>query len=264
MSRRKPELINHITQRNKKMNRSFEKEASSWLYGTHTVMALLENPLRVYSRILTCDTSLAKRINSNVKLLPNVRLEIVTRDIINDVLPEGAIHQGITVLTKELDTITLDDVCDILSKKNKGAVVVLDQVTDPHNIGAIIRTAASFKVDAIIVQDRHTPQITGVLAKSASGGLEHCPIVRVKNLARALSSLKKSNIWCIGLDSEASQKLDEIKFSGPTALILGAEGRGMRRLTREACDILASISLSGSLKSLNVSNAAAIALYEIS
>ena len=264
MSRRKPELIMHTRQRNKKMNLSSKKEASSWLYGTHTVIALLENPLRHYSRILTCDTSLADRINSNIKLLPEVKLEMVSRNAIDDVLPEGAKHQGVAVLTKELETITLQNVCDILSKKNKGCVVVLDQVTDPHNIGAIIRTAASFEVNAIIVQNRHTPQITGALAKSASGGLEHCPIVRVTNIARALSTLKKSNIWCIGLDSEASQKLDKIQISGPTALILGAEGHGLRRLTREACDILACIPLSGSLKSLNVSNAAAIALYEIS
>tara|TARA_B110000263_G_scaffold2324_1_gene1942 strand:- start:1907 stop:2701 length:795 start_codon:yes stop_codon:yes gene_type:complete len=264
MSRRKTELHKHTRQRNKKNNISGNKETLSWLYGTHTVIALLENPSRRYSRILTCDTSLAKRVNSNIKLLPEVKLEMVPRNTIDDILPEGAIHQGIAVLAKGLDTIKLEDVCDILSKKNKGSVIVLDQVTDPHNIGAIIRTAAGFKVDAIIVQDRHTPQITGVLAKSASGGLEHCPIVRITNLARALSRLKKSNIWCIGLDSEASEKLDKIKISGPKAIVLGAEGHGLRRLTRDACDTLACIPLSGPLKSLNVSNAAAIALYEIS
>jgi 23S rRNA (guanosine2251-2'-O)-methyltransferase len=159
--------------------------------------------------------------------------------------------------------VYLEDLCNQIEAQPQARIIVLDQVTDPHNIGAIVRTAAAFAATAVIVQDRHTPPVTGVLAKAASGGLEHCPIVRVTNLARALEALKRAGVWCIGLDSAAAQPLREAKISGSIALVLGAEGGGMRRLTREMCDALAYIPQSGQLASLNVSNAAAIGLYEI-
>ena len=130
-------------------------------------------------------------------------------------------------------------------------------------VDAISMLRPAFQASAVIVQDRHTPPITGVLAKAASGGTEHCPIVRVTNLARALETLQRAGVWCIGLDSEASQSVRAAKVSGPMALVLGAEGDGLRRLTRDMCDTLAEIPYSGPLASLNVSNAAAIALYEI-
>jgi len=184
-------------------------------------------------------------------------------------LPDGAVHQGIAVLAAPLEPVPLDDICDLvnrqpLSSDSRARIIVLDQVTDPHNIGAIVRTAAAFEASAVVVQDRHTPPVTGVLAKAASGGLEHCPIVRVTNLARALETLKRAGVWCIGLDSAAAQSVRDAKVAGPIALVLGAEGEGLRRLTRDNCDALARIPHSGPLASLNVSNAAAIALYEIS
>jgi 23S rRNA (guanosine2251-2'-O)-methyltransferase len=139
-------------------------------------------------------------------------------------------------------------------------VLVLDQVTDPHNFGAIVRTAAAFDLEALITTHRHSPQISGVLAKAASGGLEHVPLINVTNLARALDILGDYGFFRVGLDSEAPSALDTLALSNPLALVLGAEGQGLRRLTREKCDCLARLDMPGPIKSLNVSNACAVAL----
>ena len=233
-----------------------------WVYGTHTVLALLANPERSYYRLVTCDQSIAKYINDSISLISKVTVEKVTREFINKLLPEGAAHQGIAVLTAPLSDVNLEEICEQAKNENIN-LVILDQITDPHNIGAIVRSSAAFNAKAIIVQDRHTPPITGVIAKSASGGLEHCPIIRVKNLVRAMETLKKNGIWCIGLDSEANKNIKDLSMDNPKALVFGSEGKGLRRLTRLACDVTVKISSSGPLSSLNVSNAAAIALYEI-
>lgn len=238
-------------------------DSPTWLYGIHTTLAVLANPARQCSRIITCEVALANRIAVTVAARPQNITETVSRDILEAMLPDGAVHQGIAVLAAPLAPVALEEICERIDSQPRSPIVVLDQVTDPHNIGAIVRTAAAFQASAVVVQDRHTPPVTGVLAKAASGGLEQCPIVRVTNLARALDALKRAGVWCIGLDSEASQSVQEAKVSGPTALVLGAEGGGLRRLTSENCDGLARIPYSGPLASLNVSNAAAIALYEI-
>jgi 23S rRNA (guanosine2251-2'-O)-methyltransferase len=245
----------------RKSAKSRPSDSPNWLYGIHTASAALANPARRCSRILVCDADLASNISAAV--------ETVSRDALEVMLPDGAVHQGIAVLAAPLEPVPLEDICNQLSghppsSESRARIIVLDQVTDPHNIGAIVRTAAAFEASAVVVQDRHTPPVTGVLAKAASGGLEHCPIVRVTNVARALESLKRAGVWCIGLDSAAVQPVRDAKVAGPMALVLGAEGEGLRRLTRENCDALARIPHSGPLASLNVSNAAAIALYEIS
>jgi 23S rRNA (guanosine2251-2'-O)-methyltransferase len=141
-----------------------------------------------------------------------------------------------------------------------GIVLALDQITDPHNVGAIFRTASAFAVDAIIVTDRHAPEFSAVLAKAASGGLEHVPVVEVVNLARALDKLGEAGFLRVGLDSEGTESLEKTRLSRPTVLVLGAEGKGLRRLTRERCDVLARLDMPGAIKSLNVSNACAVAL----
>lgn len=247
----------------RKSAKSPAAESQMWLYGVHTVSAVLANPARRYARLLICEPALAERIAAISAVEQPVKMEMVSRDYLEATLPDGAVHQGIAVLAAPLAPVSLDELINRLGGHPRACFVVLDQVTDPHNIGAIVRTATAFAATAVVVQDRHTPPVTGVLAKAASGGLEHCPIVRVTNLARALEALKRAGVWCIGLDSAAPQSLREAKVSGPVALVLGAEGGGLRRLTREMCDALARIPHSGQLASLNVSNAAAIALYEL-
>lgn len=257
MSRRK----GSASDRHKRQIAPPRGDSRAWLYGVHTVLAALANPARRCSRLLTSDRELAERLASTLRAgAPAV--ELVSREALDAALPSGAVHQGIAVLAEPLAAPALEDIC-AHAVGSAAPIVVLDQVTDPHNIGAIVRSAAAFQAAAVVVQDRHTPPVTGVLAKAASGGLEHCPLVRVTNLARALETLKSAGVWCIGLDSDASHTLERAKVAGAMALVLGAEGGGLRRLTRESCDALAKIPYGGPLASLNVSNAAAIALYEI-
>ena len=168
--------------------------------------------------------------------------------------PRDAVHQGVLLEARPLAPI------DVSELPANGLVLVLDQITDPHNVGAILRTGAAFAVDALVTTERHTPEFAGALAKSASGGLEHVPVCSVPNLARALAEMGEMGYWRIGLDSEAPVRLTDEALTRPLALVLGAEGRGLRRLTRERCDRTARLDMPGAIKSLNVSNACAIAL----
>jgi 23S rRNA (guanosine2251-2'-O)-methyltransferase len=180
---------------------------------------------------------------------------------IERLLPRGAVHQGVALLADPLPGLDLEEAA--APSGESALVVVLDRVTDPHNVGAIVRSAAAFGALAVVLTDRHAPAATGTLAKAASGAIEHVPIVRVPNLARALRQLGDLGYWRIGLDAGAALTLAAaVKGQRRIALVLGAEGGGMRRLTGELCDAHARLPIGQAVESLNVSNAAAVALYE--
>jgi 23S rRNA (guanosine2251-2'-O)-methyltransferase len=187
----------------------------------------------------------------------------VERDAIDKLVGRDVVHQGIAARVSPLPETYIDEICDLGRDRENACVVILDQVTDPHNVGAILRSAAAFGALAIILTERHAAPESGILAKSASGALEHVPLVRVTNLARAMEELKAAGFWCIGLAAEAKQTLSSVKSGGRVALCLGAEGAGLRRLTRENCDLFVRLPTAGPIDHLNVSNAAAISLYEL-
>ena len=228
-------------------------EGIAILYGWHTVAAALANPRRKVRKIFATENG-AHRLTEEGLTLP-VTPEIVRPDAIAARLSPDAVHQGLLVEAEPLPALELEDLSD------EGTVLVLDQITDPHNVGAILRSAAAFGVTAIVTTARHSPEATGVLAKSASGALDLVPTVTVQNLARALTELKERGWLTVGLDSEGETDLAAAGLREPLALVLGAEGKGLRTLTRETCEIRARLELPGVLKSLNVSNAAAVALY---
>ncbi|MGB8843048.1 MAG: 23S rRNA (guanosine(2251)-2'-O)-methyltransferase RlmB, partial [Aliidongia sp.] len=218
----------------------------------------LGNPARKLLRLVATADNAAE-----LQALGGPAPQILPKDELQRLLPPGAVHQGMALIAKPLKPPAIEDVIDSLGDQPTATIVALDQVTDPHNIGAVLRSAAAFGAAALIVPDRNAPDISGTLAKSASGALEHVPLVRVVNLNRALEQLKKAGFWTVGLDGGAERTLASHKLTGRVCLVLGSEGEGMRRLTREACDLMARLPTGGPIGSLNVSNAAAIALYEL-
>jgi 23S rRNA (guanosine2251-2'-O)-methyltransferase len=223
------------------------------LYGWHTVTMALANPQRQI-RKLTLTENAARRL-ADENIATPVTPEIVRPQDIDRLLSPDAVHQG---LLAEADPLPSPDIEDL---EQDGMVLVLDQITDPHNVGAILRSAAAFAVKAIVTTARHSPEATGVLAKAASGALELVPMVTVQNLARALTTLNELGFQTVGLDSEGSADLSEVTLREPLALVLGAEGKGLRQLTRETCSVVARLDMPGEIKSLNVSNAAVLSLY---
>jgi 23S rRNA (guanosine2251-2'-O)-methyltransferase len=226
------------------------------LYGWHPIVEALKNPKRKIRKFLSTENALRRLKEENVPL--RVTPDFVRPGDIDRLLTPDAVHQG---LSMEVDPLRAPD---LESLPDNGLVLVLDQITDPHNVGAMVRTAAAFAVDAIVTTNRHSPAATGVLAKSASGGLEYVPFITIRNLAEGLDELKLRGYQCVGLDSEAPENLEDIKMKRPLALVMGAEGKGLRQKTREYCDVLARMDMPGEIKSLNVSNATAIALYAVS
>ncbi|RVT43223.1 23S rRNA (guanosine(2251)-2'-O)-methyltransferase RlmB [Sphingobium algorifonticola] len=224
-------------------------------YGRHAVIAALANENRIVRKIWGTREALT------ALELPPV-LPIVYADVadLGRMVPHDAPHQGIVAEVEPLDDIWLGDILED-GRDDKRPILVLDQVTDPHNVGAILRSAAAFDALGIVTQDRHSPAETGVLARAASGALEIVPWVRVVNLARALDEIAEANYWRIGLDGEAELTLDKAIGESRVAMVLGAEGEGLRHNSMAHCDILAKLPISPRMESLNVSNAAAIALY---
>ena len=232
-----------------------------WIYGLHAVHAALRNPARVHHRLLVTE-KVADELSELAREIDMPPLEIVKRDDIDAVLPRDSVHQGVALLTAPLEEVALDDICAEAASADHAIMVVLDRVTDPHNVGAVLRSAAVFGAAGVVVSERGSPEATGTMAKAASGALDSVPLIRETNISRALDALKEAGFWCAGLDGEAETTLAQAKLTGKTALVLGAEGAGLRRLVKERCDFLVRIPAPGPISSLNVSNAAAVALYE--
>ncbi|MGN3975381.1 23S rRNA (guanosine(2251)-2'-O)-methyltransferase RlmB [Tsuneonella sp. SYSU-LHT278] len=226
------------------------------LWGRHAVEAALMNPDRSHRKLWATREGVA---SLNGELPPDFPVEWAEAADLARLVARDAPHQGLVLECSPLDDVFLEDVIG----DGDAPVLVLDQVTDPHNVGAILRSAAAFGAAAIVTQDRHAPPESGTLAKSASGALEIVPWVRVVNLARALDELAEAGYWRIGLAGEAETTLAEAMPAGKVALVLGAEGEGLRHNIAGHCDALAKLPISDAIESLNVSNAAAIALYAI-
>ena len=245
------------------------ERGAGWLWGRHAVAAALANPARRWHRLVV----LASERVAGEQLLTAARaaragedetVEVMDRAALNRLLPEGAVHQGWALQVEPLPAPDLETVLrDAAAGGGRSVVVVLDRVADPHNVGAVLRSAAAFGAAAVIVAEHGAPPAGGVLAKAASGALDLVPLIRAVNLSRVLDRLKAAGYWCCGLDEGAPATLAAIDLGPRVALVLGAEGGGLRRLVREECDYLARLPTRPELPSLNVSNAAAIALYEL-
>ncbi len=228
--------------------------APYWLYGTHPVAAALANPGRRVRRLATAGGAAPGGAAA--------RTETVTAAELAALLPPGAVHQGVAALVDPLPVPALDDILAALPADAGTVVVALDQVTDPRNVGAVLRSAAAFATAVVLATGRHAPEEGGALAKAASGALETVPVVRPANLARALRQLKAAGFWIVGLDMAAPLALGSAELPGRCAFVLGAERRGLRQLTRECCDLAVRVPTPGAMESLNVSATAAVALYE--
>ncbi len=232
------------------------------IYGKHPVISALNNPKRKCRNLYT-----TKAIWQELQpLFPQLRakLHIMESYEIDGRLPAGANHQNIILEVAPLQTVDIEDIIEKTSSQTTSCLIILDQVTDPHNIGAIIRSAAAFSADAVILTEHHSPKENNTIIKCAAGACETVPMVKVTNLANCIKTLKKEGYWIIGLDGHTNAELNPSIFSNKIVIVLGSEDNGMRKLTKENCDYIAKIKISSNLESLNVSNAAAIALYEFS
>jgi 23S rRNA (guanosine2251-2'-O)-methyltransferase len=232
--------------------------SDDWIWGWHAVEAALANPRRGTPLRLVATPDRARQIEA--RFGRHGGIEVADSHQIGLGLPQGAVHQGVALRPTPLEEADLADF-----EARPGAVVlVLDQVTDPQNVGAILRSAAAFGVAGVVLQERHAPKLTGALAKAAAGAVERVPIARVVNLSRALDELTEAGWRAVGLAGGGERDLGAVLDGGPTVLVLGSEGEGLRRLVAEHCDELAKIPMPGGFESLNVSAAAAVALYEAS
>ena len=243
--------------RRKKSHQSHGTPNRPRLWGKHAVAAALDNPDRKLLKAWA--TREAAAFMQFPKDVPVTLADVAD---LARLVPHDAPHQGVVIEVEALEDAWLDGILN--AAPERAVLLVLDQVTDPHNVGAMLRSAAAFGAIGIVTQDRHSPPESGALAKAASGALERVPWVRVVNLARALEEIGEAGFWRIGLTGDAEMDLKEALGSPRIALVLGAEGSGLRPNTREHCDALARLPISSVVESLNVSNAAAVALYAAS
>lgn len=232
------------------------------LFGTHAVTQAWENPHRFVHALYITEAALANfPVQSGGAKRPAPT--IVTKEQLDKALPPGTVHQGIALNCQPLDEVSVSDLIVAAADKPRSVLVMLDQVTDPHNVGAIARSASAFGADGLILQRKHAPEPTGILAKIACGAVDHLPFAYETNLSRTLETLKEAGYTVIGLDEHAPQSFVSLPKYEKTVLVLGNEGDGMRRLVKEHCDVLVTLPTGGAIASLNVSNAAAVALYAL-
>jgi 23S rRNA (guanosine2251-2'-O)-methyltransferase len=243
--------------RRKKSHQSHGSPGRTRLWGKHAVAAALDNPERKVLRAWA-----TREAAAYMQFPKDLPVTLAEAPDLGRLVPADAPHQGVVIEVEPLEEVWLDEL--IGNAPEKSALLVLDQVTDPHNVGAILRSAAAFGAIGIVTQDRHSPPESGVVAKAASGALERVLWVRVVNLARALEEIGEAGFWRIGLASDSPTMLNEALGPPRIALVLGAEGAGLRPNTREHCDALARLPITDAIESLNVSNAAAVALYAAS
>ena len=230
------------------------------IYGRHAVLSALKNPHRHIQKLVVTSEN-RKEIES---LYPNITIITADKKEFARILGEDAVHQGYALYCSRLETYDLTDLIALSQDKERCHILILDQVTDPQNIGAIIRSCAAFETLGLIMQDKNAPLESGAMDKAAAGTIEYVPIARVTNLSRAIEDLKKAGFWVMGMDGYAKDTIDKINKSGKIAIVMGSEGKGMRHLVQENCDSSIKLPISNKVESLNVSTAAAITLYELS
>jgi 23S rRNA (guanosine2251-2'-O)-methyltransferase len=241
------------------MNRRISSKDTIWIYGKHAVKAAILNEKREVLRLIFLEScrNFLNEIEHSRKFL---NAEVVDRNFFASIFGKNAIHQGCAVLVKNLYDFSIEDVIE--DESDHRPIVFLDQITDPQNIGSILRASAAFGARAVVTTENHSPEITPAVAKAASGALETIPLIRVVNLAHTVNFLKKHGFWVIGLDERSDKVLDEIKLDGKFIFIIGSEGNGMRRLSREVCDFLVRLPIFGIFTTLNAAQAATVSLYE--
>jgi len=242
---------------------SFKKNNQYWIYGFHAVSSALSTGRRKVFSVISTQNA-ANRLDYGLKQEFTNIIKILKPEEISAALPKGVVHQGIAALVEPLEEMSIDDLLTDVEEEEKVLLIALDQVTDPHNVGAIIRSAAAFGASGIILTERNSPEQTATVVKSSAGTIEFMSVVREVNLANTIRKLKKSGFFCAGLAGEATTLLADFDPPNKLVLILGSEGDGLRRLTKEECDYLIKIPMCEGVESLNVSNAAAVSMYELS
>ncbi len=242
-----------MSNHNKKNKGKLGDRNSFWLFGYHAVSAALKNPKRIVNEFLAVKGAGGEFTKYGPRF--------VGKEEIEKVLPPNSIHQGLALNVARSNHL-LEDILEDIQDKEISTIVILDQASDIHNIGAVLRSSAAFDVDAVLIPQNNSPSENGQMAKSSCGGLEVVPLVQVTNIAQSMEKLKKLGYWCVGLDAHTNDVMDKFDFPKKTVFVFGSEGEGMRKFTRENCDYLIKLSMSDSMESLNLSNATAITLYE--